>query len=436
MNVNEEQHGPSFKIRTPHRNRACILSACAIVLSGAVGLQEANGQCMYEVIAEMKNPTCDEGSGNATITAISDTGIVVGNFSINCGFDVQPFIWTVEGGFVALPLPPGVSEAFAHDVNNDGEIVGSLFRDDVGTRAFRYKDGVWTELPPTGSGTGARANAVSDNGWAVGHRDTGRGSVAIRWRDDVVEVYQPRSGDSAHANDVNESVSAVGQTVGHLQGSQRAFWWFGHTVIQIPPLPGGDTSDAVAINDLSTIVGTSAIPVEGGAGERRSWFFEDGVQIDLGTLPDASRVSAEDINDARQIVGRASGVENNTSTPFLWQHGQMFDLESLIVKPPSGKNLSTARAINNNGWIAIDGIVLAPVGRTLGDVNIDCIVDERDLIAVLEDWGHDKLNHPTDQVTSATFQPPADGIVDAADLAVVLGNWSVSSSQSSTERSR
>jgi hypothetical protein len=28
-------------------------------------------------------------------------------------------------------------------------------------------------------------------------------------------------------------------------------------------------------------------------------------------------------------------------------------------------------------------------------------------------------------VTSATFQPPPDGIVNAADLAILLGNWGV-----------
>lgn len=100
----------------------------------------------------------------------------------------------------------------------------------------------------------------------------------------------------------------------------------------------------------------------------------------------------------------------------------------------------SAEAINNVGQIAVRDlsghfmIVLRPKDRPLGDVNIDCVVDERDLIAVLEGWGPDRLGHIADIVTSSNLQPPGDGNVDGADLAVVLGNWSVSSTESRPTR--
>ncbi len=415
--------------------RASIIGACAVVLSGAIGVKEATAQCQYEIVAEMKNPTCEGGLGIGT-AAISDTGIVVGNFSINCGFDVQPYMWTEEGGFIALPLPPGVSEARAEDVNNHGEIVGFLTRPDLGKQiAFHWDNGEWTELPSLDGYPILRAHAISDNGIIVGEAfDPNAGGHpfrAVMWIDGVITELQLPHGPNAYALDVNELSFAAGLMGDGLFGNKGSFGFLHdtHVTIEIPPLRRSNSAEAVAVNDHNVATGQSIIPVKDGSYPRRSWIFENGMLSDLGVLPEADhRTNAEDINDARQVVGRST-PESGSSKPFLWQHGQMFDLESLIINPPAGLNIGSANAINNAGWIVAGAFVLRPVGRTLGDVNIDCAVDERDLVDVLQDWGPDKINHPTDQVSSATFQPPGDGVVDAADLAVVLANWSASGSQ-------
>jgi hypothetical protein len=49
-------------------------------------------------------------------------------------------------------------------------------------------------------------------------------------------------------------------------------------------------------------------------------------------------------------------------------------------------------------------------------------VDAADLAFLLGDWGANP-GSPADIVNSATFQPPPDGLVDGADLAVLLGAW-------------
>jgi hypothetical protein len=52
----------------------------------------------------------------------------------------------------------------------------------------------------------------------------------------------------------------------------------------------------------------------------------------------------------------------------------------------------------------------------------DGVVDAADLAFLLGAWGN--ANGSTaDIVTSATFQPPEDGVIDAADLAFLLGAW-------------
>jgi hypothetical protein len=49
-------------------------------------------------------------------------------------------------------------------------------------------------------------------------------------------------------------------------------------------------------------------------------------------------------------------------------------------------------------------------------------VDAADLAFLLGEWGINP-GSPADTVTSATFAPPPDGMVDAADLAFLLGEW-------------
>ena len=51
-------------------------------------------------------------------------------------------------------------------------------------------------------------------------------------------------------------------------------------------------------------------------------------------------------------------------------------------------------------------------------------IDGADLAFLLGEWGANP-GSPADIVTSATFAPPPDGLVDAADLAVLLGGWGV-----------
>jgi formylglycine-generating enzyme required for sulfatase activity len=52
----------------------------------------------------------------------------------------------------------------------------------------------------------------------------------------------------------------------------------------------------------------------------------------------------------------------------------------------------------------------------------DGVVDAADLAFLLGEWGFNRSS-PANFVTSATFQPPPDDVVDAADLAFLLGEW-------------
>jgi len=92
-----------------------------------------------------------------------------------------------------------------------------------------------------------------------------------------------------------------------------------------------------------------------------------------------------------------------------------------------------AADLNNDGVIDYDDRALMEgvVAPCLGDIvtsatvqpPADLVVDGADLAYLLGQWGVGLSC--ADMVTSATLQPPPDGIVDGADLAVLIGAWGV-----------
>jgi uncharacterized membrane protein len=114
------------------------------------------------------------GFNGALAFAVSNTGHVVGSSMLNQGSGL-PFIWSDQGGMVAIPLATGTSEGSARAVNSAGWVVGndsSAFSIPFlydGTNTYRLAD-----LIPPGSGwdlsmnTSSSADGISENGTIVG----------------------------------------------------------------------------------------------------------------------------------------------------------------------------------------------------------------------------------------------------------------------------
>jgi hypothetical protein len=114
------------------------------------------------------------GLNSALAFGVSNTGYVVGSSMLNQGSGL-PFIWSDQGGMVAIPLATGTSEGSARAVNSAGWVVGndsSAFSIPFlydGTNTYRLAD-----LIPPGSGwdlsmnTSSSADGISENGVIVG----------------------------------------------------------------------------------------------------------------------------------------------------------------------------------------------------------------------------------------------------------------------------
>ena len=114
------------------------------------------------------------GMNGALAFGVSNTGYVVGSSMQNQG-PGMPFIWSDQGGMVAIPLATGTSEGSARAVNSAGWVVGddsSAFSIPFlydGTATYRLAD-----LIPPNSGwdlsmnTSSSALGISEDGVIVG----------------------------------------------------------------------------------------------------------------------------------------------------------------------------------------------------------------------------------------------------------------------------
>ncbi len=185
----------------------------------------------------------------------------------------------------------------------------------------------------SGDSTSA-ATAINDEGQAVGisgdcDQAVGRYSArhAVLWgKNGKVTEIPNLGGTSWHTPmDINAQGDVVGFSNPPEPGDEvgdfisRAFLWVhGATkATDLKTLPGDLFSEAFAINSRGQVVGVSF----GGVNGSHAFIYQNGVMTDLNGLvgagfPDILR-SAQDINDAGQITGRAFETSTGKTLTFV-----------------------------------------------------------------------------------------------------------------------
>ena len=153
-----------------------------------------------------------------------------------------------------------------------------------------------------------------------------------------------------------------------------------------------------------------------------------------GSNPHSETMPIEISDDGGQTWTLLELVEENETK---WTH-RMFRIADFVAPTSTLRVRFVARDLTKNGGAiveaAIDDLRIIHIGcdapPCLGDIATsatfqppgDGQVNAADLAYLLGAWGVN-AGSPADLVTTATFAPPPDGIVDAADLAVLLGAW-------------
>lgn len=360
---------------------------------------------------------------------VNDLGSVVG-YHFQCDFDWgdhSAFVWTSGGGLVTLEVPSGFQQAEAHDINDAGQVVGFVYTNvnQALERAVMWEDGKVIELGLLPGATDSWATAISDGGTIVGTsvNFTFGPYRPFVWQNGLMTDLDLPLGPNGGANDINDQGDIVGW-MGESFLDPRAFLWSGGEATQLGVVPGGLTSNAMAVNDRQQVVVQGNLGIKGGHYIVHSFLWENGEMVDLGTLPGTTSTRAYAINDDGQIVGYCHNQQFTVERPFLWQDGQMIDINQFILDHPEIQ-LREAWSINNGGQIAgwasngpdALGLLLTPVAPS-ADLDGDGVVGHLDLTLLLDSWG-------------ACAGPPGDcaadldgnGAVGITDLLMLLAAW-------------
>ena len=169
---------------------------------------------------------------------------------------------------------------------------------------------------------------INERGEVVGHAQTGAGSCdwpfqAVSWSaSGGITNLGTLGGDYSTASAINNASQIVGDSqINDTSFERHAFLWLPEPAYGLPfglhdlGTLGGDWNFARGINNLGWVVGQA----DQAPGDNRAFLWVHGVMIDLNDLiPGGSGwqlVSANDINDRGQIVGR--GFLNGQDRAFL-----------------------------------------------------------------------------------------------------------------------
>ncbi len=319
-------------------------------------------------------------------TAINLRGQITG-YSFDAAGDYHAFLWQ-NGAMHDLGTLAGNGPGFNSvgvGINMEGEVVGNSDTP-TSSDAFLDRGGVMSDLgSPSGNGGGANAINALDQaaGFAVTAvpDPTSPGDLEIHaalWQGGAIsDLGTLGTGSDSAATGINN----FGQVAGwshintgfdpevsapdfHAFLSQRG------VMTDLGTLPGGNYSQANAINDVGQVAGFSETgvidPSDTTCGnpatfhELQAALWQHGTVTDLSPFPGDPYSVSFGLNDLGQVVGR-SGTMCSTTGAALWQHGTVTDLNT-VIPANSGWFLLRARAINDIGWITGEGV--SPNGET------------------------------------------------------------------------
>jgi probable HAF family extracellular repeat protein len=257
---------------------------------------------------------------------------------------------------------PGNTVNSACGINASGQVAGYTLLQSGSSPpiyAFRYTNGTLTNLGtvPGTSYTCSTAYGINDGGQVAGACLMGYSGIYpvyhafLYSNGTMTDLGAPSGYPSIKARAINNAGMVVGSMMNASNTITRAFLYNGGSITDIGTLSSYAQADARAINASGQVAGYCYTPDQGGHG----YLYTAGTMTDLGTLG-GSVSFANDVNAGGLVVGASYYMGGGfTTRAFLYSNGTMTDLNDSLVTG-SQWTLTTAYAINDNGWIVGSGI--------------------------------------------------------------------------------
>jgi probable HAF family extracellular repeat protein len=247
-----------------------------------------------------------------------------------CGFNAYgfpsstaclPFLW--QDGVMTKLATLGGENGIANMINNAGQAAGvaeTAMKDPAdGCPVHRFKPVVWRNgkayaLPTFPGDTDGVATAINDKGQAAGASGT-------------CSPFNPNSGLYLTENHAMVWENGKGTDMGNLGPNG---------------LPGAG-NHACAINNRGEAVGHVTSNASTVA---FLWSREKGMK-GLGTLEGDLASFALGVNDEGEVVGQSISPDFSMFRAFLWQHGSMTDINTLVTSNPAELYLLSGASINS-----------------------------------------------------------------------------------------
>lgn len=260
-------------------------------------------------------------------------------WGLSNGTQTRAFLW--QNGHMHDLGDLGGPDSFADFVNESGQVAGSSYTNSPPNPV--------TGLPTTHPFL-----------WEKGQGMTDLGTLGGTLAGSEVANFQGALNNLGH---VTGGSTLAGDLIYH-----PFFWKRGKPMKDLGTL-GGDCGTALAINDADEVVGGADLPspCDQQIDEiTHAFLWKPGMKKmkDLGTVGGDTCSGANAINSRGQVVGNSGNCDFSTQHAFLWENGQIIDLNTLIPRR-SPLYLTQAFAINDRGEIAGIG---KPHGCSFDDI--------------------------------------------------------------------
>ena len=311
-----------------------------------------------------------ETSVGASVSApsLNQDGTAVGNY-ITPNQKHRGWVWDAQAGQrVYLPLPPFATDAEVADVNNNALILGSVWNATSGKRLALWTPGaegyVFNALCNNEVIEGI---ALNDNNVIIGHRTIGGSQqIGIRYVPGVGCQDLTELGFNALPYAINEENWIVGGTQ-LLMGSQ---------VENLGNAPGYPFTELRAINDAHGIAGNAS----DGVNERLAHLFNQTEWSLIG--PEAAIAQIQGLNNNQYFVGVGETLESSDPggiqgwyclTCTMTVSSYLVHVDDLLINQFSDYSITLTSDINdarqmvgrayNSATMQYDAVLLTPVGQ-------------------------------------------------------------------------